>query len=102
MAFTICVFFITISSMRWERGTDWVSYYEIYQAAKNSTVCSNIYCLGVEPGYYFLNWVFSPFASYSIFLMILAVLIIPIKTFFSIRCQIFLFSLIIVFLHHAL
>lgn len=80
--FIICVFFITISSMRWERGTDWVSYYEIYQAAKNSTVCSNIYCLGVEPGYYFLNWLFSPFVSYSIFLLILAVLIIPIKTVF--------------------
>ncbi|EGE5180777.1 EpsG family protein, partial [Escherichia coli] len=97
LAFTICVFFITISSMRWERGTDWVSYYEIYQAAKNSTVCSNIYCLGVEPGYYFLNWVFSPFASYSIFLMILAVLIIPIKTFFFYKMSDFPFLALLLY-----
>ncbi|ECG8815233.1 hypothetical protein FOE31_26225, partial [Salmonella enterica] len=80
--FIICFFFIVLSSIRWDRGTDWSAYYEIYQATNIIGVCLKIYCIGVEPGFYFINWLFSSFYSYSFFLFFLACVIIPLKTLF--------------------
>lgn len=79
---TTCILFIFISTIRWERGTDWTSYYEIYQATSVEGICNSFYCLGVEPGFYLINWMFSSTVEYNYFLFLIAISIIPIKFIF--------------------
>lgn len=50
-SFTIIIFFI-LSFIRWDTGTDWDSYYNIYTWIRKPW--DNLFNLGMEPGYEFV------------------------------------------------
>lgn len=65
------LFFTLFSGLRWERGTDWNSYYSIYQNSEAYDVFGSI-----EPGFMLLNkFAFSSSVDYTVFLLLCALVI---------------------------
>ncbi len=61
--------FILISTLRWENGTDWVSYYTFFNQVKSPTILS-----WFEPGFTLLSSTNSAFTDYTFHLGCLAIL----------------------------
>lgn len=98
--FLIYVISVVIIGLRWETGTDWLPYLEMFKQSfslKNIVTISGI----VEPGYLFLNWLcYNIYPEYSFFLLIHAIIfyfliiyglnkltIYPVTTFLFIFCS---------------
>ncbi len=70
--YLILLVFFLLSSLRWERGTDWMSYYEFYNSISSYSPKSWYF----EFGYSYLNYLVKVlFNSYSVLLGILAFLV---------------------------
>lgn len=70
--FVILLLFFLLSSLRWERGTDWMSYFQFY----NSITSYNPKNWYFEFGYSYLNYLVKLFFnSYTVLLAILAFLV---------------------------
>lgn len=68
----ILLLFFLLSSLRWERGTDWISYYDFYNFISGYTP-QNWY---FEFGYSFLNYLVKTlFNNYTALLTVLALLV---------------------------
>ncbi len=75
---TICL--ITLSSIRWETGPDWNSYFEYYRDIELYTTGSLAYANLMEPGYAKINFLIYQFGfNYTFFLTVLAFITIGLK-----------------------
>ncbi|MEK4293550.1 EpsG family protein [Paenibacillus sp. FSL R5-0914] len=69
----ICLFFLFISSIRWQRGTDWNAYYNYFINIKAIPLKDNTL---FEIGYKYLNYFTnSIYDNYSFFLLICALIV---------------------------
>ncbi|CDT01423.1 conserved membrane hypothetical protein [Sphingobacterium sp. PM2-P1-29] len=60
-----------LASIRWERGTDWLSYITLFENVDNV-----FYLLAFEPGFYYLNYIVASFSdNYTIVLLLQAIII---------------------------
>lgn len=87
----VCLFLL--SSLRWETGTDWTPYYDFFLAQKQITFIS-----WLEPGYTFLCslcYVISG-GHYSVFLAVIATIILYLKSSMIKKYSIYPFFTILV------
>ncbi|MNG76595.1 hypothetical protein D3C87_910940 [compost metagenome] len=76
----LVLFLISLSSMRWEVGPDWESYFSFYQDIEAYTSGNLMKANFMEKGYTLMNIWFSNMGfSYSGFLFVLAVITIGLK-----------------------
>lgn len=76
----LVLFLIILSSIRWEFGPDWESYFSFYQDIEAYTSGNLVSSNFMEKGYTLLNLWFSQLGfSYSIFLCFLAIVTIGLK-----------------------
>lgn len=98
--FIIYTFTVILVGLRWQTGTDWLPYLEIFNHS-SSLKNSLSYSVIIEPGYIFLNWLsYNIYPNYSCFLLIHSLLFYyfiiyglnritkyPITTFLFIFCS---------------
>ncbi|MEN5058247.1 EpsG family protein [Sphingobacterium kitahiroshimense] len=65
------VVLFVLASIRWERGTDWQSYINLFENVDNI-----FYLLAFEPGFYYLNYIVASISdNYTIVLILQAIII---------------------------
>ncbi|NML35831.1 EpsG family protein [Chitinophaga sp. G-6-1-13] len=81
--FLVIAFFVFLAGLRWETGTDWNNYYSFFKNM-NAQVLEEDKVF--EPGFKYVNfWVRSYTDDYTVFLMICAVFIISLKSYYFYR-----------------
>lgn len=72
--FIIIVLFTLFRGLRWNNGTDWPSYFEVfYKSGIDNIFSYDRYGEGstlMEPGYMLLNYIIKMFGNYTLFLVI--------------------------------
>lgn len=73
----ICI--VAFSGLRWKTGTDWDSYFELFEYGGSLNDYLSLW--HYEVGYKFINWFFyNYFGNYTVWLIVLSFLIITLKT----------------------
>ncbi|ACT95796.1 EpsG family protein [Dyadobacter fermentans] len=80
---TMCIIFVMISGLRWNTGNDWKPYYSFFT---RFTADDPVFLLRMEPGYVqFVKFLRIFSASFTFYLMALAIITVSIKTIFFYR-----------------